>query len=127
MHERVVHASRYAAGVFALEGADAACVAETPVYKGRVRLRLCAAERGNPTKEIIMNSRDVGLRVASAVFGVMCLGQLVRLVTRLHVMVGSHAVPVWCSGVVLVVVGALSIWLWRLSLGSSQPASAPPA
>lgn len=71
-----------------------------------------------------MNSRIAGLRIASAVFGLMFLGQLVRLVGRLDVQVGGCAVPLWWSGVALVLVGALSGWLWWLS---RQPAGPNPA
>lgn len=70
-----------------------------------------------------MNSRIVGLRVGSAVFGVMCLGQLVRLIARLNVTVGSHAIPLWPSAVALLVLALLSIWLWRLSLEVVKPAT----
>jgi len=73
-----------------------------------------------------MNSRINGLRVASVVFGLMFLGQLVRLLSQLKVMVGSVAVPLWCSGVALVFLGVLSFWLWRLSL-EPKPVAAPPA
>lgn len=69
-----------------------------------------------------MNSRILGLRVASAVFGIMFLGQLTRLLMHVGVQIGSHAVPFWPSGVALVVLGVLCVWLWRLSL---QPPSPP--
>jgi len=76
-----------------------------------------------------MNSRIVGLRVASAVFGLVFLGQLVRLILRFNVCVGTHVVPLWLSGVALVIGGGLSFWLFRLSLDPAQPAAPanPPA
>lgn len=70
-----------------------------------------------------MNSRVTGLRVASAVFAVMFLGQLARLITRTAVQVGSHSVPVWASGIAVIVLGGLSLWLWRLSAGEPAPMS----
>lgn len=72
-----------------------------------------------------MNSRVVGLRVASAVFGLMGLGQLVRLIARIPVHVGSHAVPLWCSGIALIVTVGLAVWLWWLSPDEAK--SVPPA
>jgi hypothetical protein len=43
------------------------------------------------------------------------LAQLLRLVTRVEVLVAGHAVPLWPSAVALIVAGGLSIWRWRLS------------
>lgn len=72
-----------------------------------------------------MNSRIAGLRVASAVFGLMSVGQLLRLVLQLNVTVAGHPLPLWPSGVALVIVGGLCVWLWRLSLLSSAAADTP--
>ncbi|ACB77813.1 hypothetical protein [Opitutus terrae] len=73
-----------------------------------------------------MNSRVLGLRVASALFGLMCVGQLIRLIMQLGIQVGSHPVPLWFSGVAALVLAGLSLWLWRL--GMEPPKSAvPPA
>lgn len=76
-----------------------------------------------------MNSPMVGLRVASAVFGLVFLGQLARLLLRLKVTVGPCVIPLWCSGVALVVAAVLCVWLWRLSLVLAKPVSpgSPPA
>ncbi len=71
-----------------------------------------------------MNSRIVGLRVASAIFGLVALGQLARLILGFKVIVEGHSIPVWCSGVVFVVAVALCAWYWRLSL---EPKASPPA
>jgi hypothetical protein len=62
-----------------------------------------------------MNSQVVGLRVASVIFGLVCLAQLGRLLARPEVMVAGHAFPLWPSGVAVVVAGGLSLWMWRLS------------
>ena len=64
-----------------------------------------------------MNSNIVGLRIASAVFGLVCLAQLTRLVMHIEVVIAGHTAPFWVSGVALVVTGTLSIWLWRISAG----------
>ena len=63
-----------------------------------------------------MNSRVLGLRVAGAVFGLMFVGQAVRLVAQLSVIVAGHVVPQWVSGVALLIAGSLAAWLWKLSL-----------
>jgi len=62
-----------------------------------------------------MNSQVVGLRVASVVFGLVCLAQLARLVTRVEVLLAGHALPLWPNAVAAVVAGGLSYWMWRLS------------
>ncbi len=65
-----------------------------------------------------MNSQIQGLRVASALFGLMAIAHLVRLLIRLEVLVAGHLMPLWPSALVLVILGGLSLWLWKLS--SSQ-------
>jgi len=76
-----------------------------------------------------MSSQTCGLRVASVVFGLMCLAQLLRIITRLEIAVGGHHVPLKISAVVVVVAGALCVWLWLLSSKSAEsaPAGTPPA
>lgn len=58
-----------------------------------------------------MNSRVVGLRAAGTVFGLMCLGQLLRLVTRAEVLLAGHQVPLWLSAFAFVILGGLSLWM----------------
>ncbi len=65
-----------------------------------------------------MNSQIQGLRIASALFGLMAIAPLVRLLIRLEVLVAGHLMPLWPSALVLVILGGLSLWLWKLS--SSQ-------
>ena len=63
-----------------------------------------------------MNSQiTVGLRVAAAVFGLVFLAQLLRLVTQAEVLVAGHRVPLWGSAVAVIIAGVLSFWLWKLS------------
>jgi hypothetical protein len=62
-----------------------------------------------------MNSQVLGLRVASIIFGLMSLAQLLRLVIQPEVLVAGHQMPLWPSVLALVILGGLSIWLWKLS------------
>ena len=63
-----------------------------------------------------MNSQSLGLRVASIIFGLMCLVHIWRLLfAHFAVQIGSHELPIWGSGVAVIVTGGLSIWMWRLS------------
>ena len=62
-----------------------------------------------------MNSPTTGLRVASVVFAIVCLGHLVRLLTHAVVIIGTYHVPMWPSVLALIVSGLLCIWMWKLS------------
>ena len=62
-----------------------------------------------------MNSQILGLRVASIIFGLMSLAQLLRLLIQPEVLVAGNQLPLWPSALAFVVLGGLSIWLWKLS------------
>jgi len=62
-----------------------------------------------------MNSQILGLRVASVIFGLMPIAQLVRLLIRPEVLVAGHLVPLWPSALAVVILGGLSLWMWKLS------------
>jgi hypothetical protein len=56
-----------------------------------------------------MNSQVLGLRLASIIFGLMSLAQLLRLVKQPEVLVAGHWMPLWPSVLALVILGGLSI------------------
>ena len=62
-----------------------------------------------------MKSQVLGLRVASAVFGLMTLAQLARLVIRPEVLVAGYPVPLWPSALAILILGSLCLWLLKLS------------
>ena len=62
-----------------------------------------------------MSPQVTELRVASVVFGLIAVAQLLRLVTRAEVLVAGHALPLWPSALAILVFGGLSGWLWSLS------------
>jgi hypothetical protein len=62
-----------------------------------------------------MYSEVVGLRTAAVIFGLVCLLQLVRLVTGFDVMVAGHAVPLWPNAIAFVIAGCLSGWMWMIA------------
>jgi hypothetical protein len=67
-----------------------------------------------------MNSQKTGLRVASLIFGLMCLIHIYRLLfSHFTVQMGSHQLPIWGSAVAVIVTGGLSIWMCRLSSAAS--------
>ena len=61
-----------------------------------------------------MHSQTIGLRVASVVFGLISVAQLARLIIRPEVMVAGYQMPLWLSAFAFVLLGGLSIWLWKL-------------
>jgi hypothetical protein len=62
-----------------------------------------------------MNSQITGLRVASVVFGLMAIAQLVRLVIRPEVLVAGHPMPLWPSVLACIILSGLSVWMWKLA------------
>jgi hypothetical protein len=62
-----------------------------------------------------MKSQILGLRVASIIFGLMSLAQLLRLVIQPEVLVAGHRMPLWPSVLALAILGGLSVWLWKVS------------
>ena len=62
-----------------------------------------------------MNSQTTGLRVASVVFGLMAIAQLVRLLIRPEVLVAGYSMPLWPSVLALIILGGLSVWMWKLA------------
>jgi hypothetical protein len=61
-----------------------------------------------------MKSQIIGLRVSSIVFGLMSVAQLTRLIIRLEVLVAGYLMPLWPSALAFVILGGLSLWLWKL-------------
>jgi hypothetical protein len=62
-----------------------------------------------------VNSQILGLRVAGTMFGLMALAQLLRLVMRPEVLVAGHPMPLWPSVLAFVILGGLSLWMWKLA------------
>lgn len=62
-----------------------------------------------------MNPQILGLRVAGAIFGVMSLLQLTRLLFRWKIVVAGVHLPLWPSVFACLILACLSVWLWRLS------------
>ncbi len=69
-----------------------------------------------------MNAQILGLRVAGVVFGIISIAQLVRLLffSRVQVLVAGYEMPLWPNAVAFVIMGALCIWMWKLSYGTGK-------
>jgi hypothetical protein len=68
----------------------------------------------------MMNPQIIGLRVSGTVFGLMSLAQLVRLLIRPDILVAGHTIPLWPSVLAFVILGGLSLWMWKLTLISAK-------
>ena len=62
-----------------------------------------------------LTRQTLGLRVASTVFGIVAAGHLLRLATRVEVVVAGWEVPLGLNALGVLIAGGLCIWLWRLS------------
>jgi hypothetical protein len=62
-----------------------------------------------------MNSPRTGLRVASALFGILAIGHLLRLINQAPVTIGTLTIPMAVSWIALVLAAILCVWLWRLA------------
>ena len=67
-----------------------------------------------------MKSQTLGLRVAGTIFALVCLGHLLRVVTRVDVLIAGHQIPLWPNMAGVVIAGALSLWMWRLSAPATR-------
>lgn len=62
-----------------------------------------------------MNSKNVWLRIAGTIFGVVAILHLLRIVTGVPVLIGDFSLPVWVNWMGLVATVFLCAWLWRMS------------
>jgi len=74
-----------------------------------------------------MNSQIVGLRVASAIFGLMSLAHIVRVIVGVELMIGGHRVGGGLGCLAIVVTAGLSVWLWRLAAQGADSPKEPQA
>ena len=65
-----------------------------------------------------MDSKILGLKVASFIFGLISLAQLLRLVMRAEIVVAGYQLPLWPSALAFAILGGLSLWLWKLALSA---------
>ena len=77
--------------------------------------RILVDARDREADRTYMNSQTMGLRVAGAVFGVMSVAQLLRLILQPVVVVAGHTVPLWPSILAFAILAGLCFWLLNLS------------
>jgi hypothetical protein len=62
-----------------------------------------------------MDSQVLGLKVAGAIFGLVALMQLLRLLTGVEVEVAGHSIPLWPNAIAFVIAAGLSFWMFKLA------------
>ena len=62
-----------------------------------------------------VRAQNAGLWTAGILFGLMGLVQLARLVIRPEVVVAGHHVPLWPSGLALVILAGMCMWMVGLA------------
>ena len=73
-----------------------------------------------------MNSPTLGLRVASVLFGLASLAHLVRLFTKLQVVIGTCYIQRRWNLVAFIILAALCVWMWRLASQLAKPKQPEP-
>jgi len=63
----------------------------------------------------LKRKKNLGLRVAATIFGIVAVGHLLRLFIGFDFVVGTLRISEWASGIAVVVLGGLSAWLLWLS------------
>lgn len=62
-----------------------------------------------------MNPQSTGLKVAGTIFSIVGLLQLIRALRGWEIIINHREIPVGFSWLAVVVLGGLSIWLFRLA------------
>ena len=62
-----------------------------------------------------MSRQKLGLRVAGTVFGIVAAGHLLRLATRVDIVIAGSEVPLLVNALGFLIAGGLCIWFCRLS------------
>lgn len=62
-----------------------------------------------------MRSKNLALRVAGCIFGIIAIMHLLRIITGTTVIIATCSLPIWVNVMGLLVTGFLSVWLLSLS------------
>jgi hypothetical protein len=62
-----------------------------------------------------MKARTIGLRIASLIFGLICIAHIARWWARTDIVIGGYYVGQSWSVIGIIITGGLSIWLAKLA------------
>jgi hypothetical protein len=63
-----------------------------------------------------MNSKNIWLRIAGAIFGIVAILHLLRIITSVPILIGGWSLPMWVNWMGLGATGFLCFWLWMMSI-----------
>jgi hypothetical protein len=63
-----------------------------------------------------INSKILGLRVAGSIFGIVAVLHLLRVVTRVPMVIAGLLLPIWVNVMGFAGSGLICMWLWLLSV-----------
>ena len=63
----------------------------------------------------VMNPKNIALRIAGILFGVVSVLHLLRVIFVVSVEINGWLLPIWLNWIGFFVTGFLSGWLWALS------------
>jgi hypothetical protein len=64
-----------------------------------------------------MSTKNVWLRIAGTIFGVVAIFHLLRIITGIPVLINGWLLPVWVNWLGLVATVFLCNWLWWMAKG----------
>ncbi len=67
-----------------------------------------------------MKSKDVALKIAAAIFGMVALLHLLRVITDATVVIDGWSMPIWINVLGFIATAFLSAILWWLSLNKEN-------
>jgi hypothetical protein len=70
-----------------------------------------------------MTTKDLALRVAGSIFGIVALTHLLRILTGASVVISGWSLPIWVNYMGFMATAYLCWWLWWLSTNKNSDSS----
>ena len=67
-----------------------------------------------------MKSKDIALKIAGTIFGMVALLHLLRVITGVTVIIGGWELPMLVNLLGLIAASVLCIWLWLQSVSRDR-------
>jgi membrane protein implicated in regulation of membrane protease activity len=62
-----------------------------------------------------MKSTNFALQIAGIIFFLVAILHLLRIITKVPILVSGWLIPIWVNWMGFVVTGLLSVWFWWIS------------
>jgi hypothetical protein len=67
-----------------------------------------------------MKTKDIAMRMAGTIFGIVALIHLLRIITGASVVIAGFSLPLWFSVMGFLATGCLCIWLWLIPVSRDR-------